>query len=96
MTDSNSNGPRRPRQSDAVRPMRSNGALLLFDHDGMPLGELNESAAALWELCDGQTTADEMVDAVCMACPIVRDDAEIDVARALDELSRAGLIVWSR
>ncbi len=94
MTDFTSTGPRRPRQRDAVRPMRRNGALLLFDDQGTPLGELNESAAALWELCDGETTADEMVDAVCLACPVVRDDAAIDVARALEELSRAGLIVW--
>lgn len=94
MTDPSLTGSRRPRQSGAVRPMRRNGTLLLFDDEGMPLGELNESAAALWELCDGDTTADEMVDAVCMACPVVRDDAKLDVARALDELSRAGLIVW--
>lgn len=94
MTDPIPTGPRRPRRSGAVRPMRRNGTLLLFDDDGMPLGELNESAAALWELCDGETTADEMVDAVCTACPVVPDDARLDVARALDEFSRAGLIVW--
>lgn len=95
MTDFTSTAQRRPRRSASLRPVRRNGELLLFDDQGTPRGELNESAAALWELCDGETTAEEMVDAVCQACPIVRGDAEVDVARALEQLSQAGLIVWT-
>jgi len=55
---------------------------------------LNESAAALWELCDGSTTIDEMVVAICEVSSVPADRARDDVERTLVEFQRAGLLAF--
>jgi len=67
----------------------------LVDADGVRLCVLNETALALWELCDGGTAPDEIVDAVRIACGLARQVAESDVSRTLRELTDAGLVSWS-
>jgi hypothetical protein len=57
---------------------------------------LNETALALWELCDGRTTPAEMVAAVEALFSCGRDVAERDVNRTLVEFDRAGLITWAQ
>jgi hypothetical protein len=69
------------------------GPMLVVDDDGRTY-LLNETALALWELCDGVTAPDEMVDAVRIACGVARDVAELDVSRTLRELTEAGLLSW--
>ena len=53
---------------------------------------LNDTAFALWELCDGQTTVQEMVDAVTLLFAAPGDQLQRDVTAALDHLLLAGLI----
>jgi hypothetical protein len=53
---------------------------------------LNDTAFALWELCDGDTTVREMVDAVTVLFAAPDDQLEHDVTAALDHLLSAGLI----
>ena len=53
---------------------------------------LNASALAIWELCDGKTTGQEMAGAVAELTTLALDAAREDVATALDELARWGLI----
>ena len=67
---------------------------MLRDAQGRRLYSLNETAAALWELCDGATTLDEMVEAVCLVCNVGREEAAADLTRTLAELSRSDLIEW--
>ena len=60
--------------------------------DGRPVLQLNDTAAAIFGLCDGATTLDEMVDA-CVALFDVREaQVRRDVAAVLDELVRAGVV----
>jgi len=53
---------------------------------------LNPTALALWELCDGRTTVDEMVDAVCVLFEVAPDRARADVETAMREMVSAGVI----
>ena len=55
---------------------------------------LNETALAIWDLCDGATTVDEMVDAVV---ELGLDDAQAraDVQGVVDEFERLGVITAS-
>jgi hypothetical protein len=55
---------------------------------------LNPTARAIWELCDGQTQADEMAGAICQVFAVSWDVAIADVARALDVLTEVGLVDW--
>lgn len=55
---------------------------------------MNETALAIWDLCDGRTTAGEMIDAVCEVSGMHAEVVQEDVGRILDEFERAGLITW--
>ena len=56
---------------------------------------LNETAVALWELCDGRTLPREMVDAICQLFDAPRAQVEIDVERTLADFERRRLIEWT-
>src|SRR3954468_24255577 len=56
--------------------------------------ELNETAAALLELCDGRTAPVEMAAAVAELCAVTPEQAAHDVDRTLRELADAGLVAW--
>ena len=86
----------RPVRREGLTVGRADGGMFLADDAGYEVCELNESAAAVWQLCDGVTTPAEMVDAVCQACNVDRHHAENDIGRILTELAAAGLVRWRR
>ncbi len=53
---------------------------------------VNPTARAIWELCDGTTTVDELVSAICLLFDVSRTTAEADVRQVIEELDRAGLV----
>jgi PqqD family protein of HPr-rel-A system len=55
---------------------------------------LNETALAIWDLCDGQTSPEEMVTAVCELTGMHPDIVTEDVQRILGEFEEAGLLTW--
>ena len=84
----------RPRQRDGVRLERRDGKPVLSDPARSLTLVLNESALALWELCDGETTLDEMSAAICEAAAIPEGQADADVQNTLEKLDSAGLLRW--
>lgn len=85
----------RPSQRAGIEARRVDDVTVLFEADGSRLCALNETALALWDLCDGHTDPSEMVDAVCTACGVPRDTAAADIDQALLALTDAGLIEWT-
>jgi hypothetical protein len=57
--------------------------------------ELNPTARAVWELCDGTTTIDELVDAIRQVFSVDRAVAVADVTAVVDQLEAAGLVAWA-
>jgi hypothetical protein len=55
---------------------------------------LNATALALWELCDGLTTSEEMVSAICVLFDADRPVIAADVQRALGEFESRHLLEW--
>jgi hypothetical protein len=55
---------------------------------------MNATAVAIWTLCDGETTPEEMVVAVCDLSKLPREVVEEDVLGILREFERKGLISW--
>jgi PqqD family protein of HPr-rel-A system len=53
---------------------------------------LNESAKAIWELCDGSTTTSEMASAISEVTGIGLDQAVADVDEAVTSLAALGLV----
>ena len=57
---------------------------------------LNPTALAIWNLCDGQTSALEMIRAICELSGFHEDIVAEDVARTLETFDRAQSITWER
>ncbi len=66
----------------------------LFDPRSGAVHLLNDTALAIWDLCDGQTSPDEMVTAVCELTGMHPDIVTEDVQRILGEFEEAGLLTW--
>jgi PqqD family protein of HPr-rel-A system len=55
---------------------------------------LNETALAIWDLCDGETKPDEMMTAICDVTSLPPEVVAEDVERILLEFDTAELIEW--
>jgi hypothetical protein len=55
---------------------------------------LNETASALWELCDGDTGSEEMVNAICQLFDADQTVIAADVHRTLHEFAHRHLLEW--
>lgn len=77
-----------------LRLEASEGAHRLVDPHRQRTYTLNPTALALWELCDGATQPDEMIDAICELFAVDRAQAAADVERTLEQFTEAGLIEW--
>jgi hypothetical protein len=55
---------------------------------------LNPTARAIWELCDGTTTLEEVVSAICEIFDVPHSTALTDVTNVVDQLVAADLVTW--
>ena len=84
----------RPARVPAVWIRKTRAETLAY-HPGTGSAHLlNETALAIWDLCDGKTSPQEMVGAICQLCGMHPDIVREDVARILSEFEDAGLVVW--
>jgi hypothetical protein len=79
------------RRADLHLEHRSDRAVLVTAAEE-EVGVLDATAAALWELCDGETSVDEIVDAVCSVWAVDRAIAVRDVELTLDRLAAEGFL----
>lgn len=69
----------------------SGGSTVLVTLDGTD-HVLNGTAVALWELCDGTTTVDEMIVAVTELFGLPAQRSRTEVVAALGALAEVGLV----
>ena len=67
---------------------------VVYDPDTSAVHLLNVTATAIWVLCDGATTPDEMVDAICELSGLPREVVVEDVRRILLQFEEADILVW--
>jgi PqqD family protein of HPr-rel-A system len=84
----------RPVRAPRIWIRKTRGETLAYNPDTGGAHLLNETALAIWDLCDGETTAEEMIEAICQLCGMHPDVVEEDVDRILGEFEEAGLVVW--
>ena len=53
---------------------------------------LNEVGASIWNLIDGRTTVSQIVEAICGAFEVTREEAKNDTLEFLQTLQQANLI----
>jgi hypothetical protein len=83
-----------PRQCAGLVVNRDGVSAALVDPAGGRRYVLNNTAAALWELCDGRTSPEEMVEALSLLFEAEVTTLIVDVDRVLDEFAGYGLIEW--
>ena len=66
--------------------------VLLFQKDTSLAVPVNQSGAAIWEMCDGVHTIDQMVDKLTETYDQQRTRIDQDVRTFLDELLRLGFV----
>lgn len=85
----------RPRRRDDVwlRQVREENAI--YDPGTGSVHILNETALAVWHLCDGETTVGEMVDSIVELFAMHRDVVVEDVDRILKQFEVAGIVSYA-
>ena len=71
------------------------GENALYDPTSASVHMLNETALAIWDLCDGETRPEEMIDAICELTGAHQEMVAEDVERILMEFNHAHLIHWT-
>jgi PqqD family protein of HPr-rel-A system len=84
-----------PIQRQGVWRRQTETEVALYDPDNGKVHLLNDTALAIWDLCDGTTTPEEMIEAICELFRMHRDVVAEDVRRTLEEFDRAGLVGWN-
>lgn len=84
----------KPRRRAGLYVRQTDTENAVYDPETSAVHLLNETAWAIWELCDGDTSADEMIDAICEVSHMHRDVVSEDVSRVLEEFDRSGLLTW--
>ena len=79
------------RRVEGLLSQRVEGELLVIRESTEEAHALNETAAIVFELCDGETTAGTMAAEIARRSGLPADDAIIELA--LSELEDAGLII---
>lgn len=80
------------RKGDLIGPSED-GAWSVYNKETDTLHLLNDSARAIWELCDGQTSSEEMAQAVSQLTGLGQREAREDIDATLEKLSSLGLVV---
>lgn len=68
----------------------------VYDPDTDKVHLLNESAKAIWELCDGNTTTSEMAAAISEITGLDLERAMADVEETIDRLGSLGLVTYTK
>jgi pyrroloquinoline quinone biosynthesis protein D len=79
-----------PRKGFRMEEM--DGETLIYRHSAKKTIYLNDSAAAIWQLCDGQRSIKAIVDMLADAYPDKRDELVADVIEAVERLHREGAL----
>jgi len=82
----------RPRRVGEVWTRNEGDQTAVFDPSSGRLTRLNPSALAIWELCDGETDQNEIVDALVELTGRIRTDVSAEVETTLLNLEQLGLL----
>ena len=82
----------RPRRRGQAWMQRDGSETAVFNPDTGVLHLMNASALAIWEMCDGETTPEEMAEAIDELTGLGSEASVADVETALTRLMRASLV----
>ena len=80
------------RHTEVDRNPLPDQTVLLFQKDTSLAVPVNQAGAAIWEMCDGAHSLDQIVDKLAETYDQERSRIEQDVRTFLNELMRLGLV----
>jgi hypothetical protein len=83
----------RPRPRKGVRFEEIDGEAVIYDRTGTQATYLNETAAIIWQLCDGVRTEAEIIAMLSEAYPEAGDALVDDVRHAIGAMIEAGNLI---
>lgn len=81
-----------PRPVDGYRVEEIDGELLLYHPQSTATVYMNNTAALVWQLCDGQRDVAEIVDILAESFPESDSRVDDDVLRALTSFREQGAL----
>jgi hypothetical protein len=81
-----------PVRRRGFRVQAMDGETLIYRHAMKKAIYLNESAAVIWQLCDGHRSIKEIANVLVDAYPDVGDDLAIDINETVERLHREGAL----
>lgn len=84
--------PAKPLRLGSVWRATDDGMTTIYQPDSDSLHALNDTALAIWELCDGETTVDEMALAIAKLTGLPIEAATRDVTTTVNALRDLGLV----
>jgi hypothetical protein len=81
-----------PKRSTAVNVRIVDGEVVVLDRQAGLIHQLNPTASYIWDRCDGQSTVAEIAHQLAAAFDVDASTVVHDVATAIKELHRLGLI----
>jgi Coenzyme PQQ synthesis protein D (PqqD) len=67
---------------------------VVYDPETSAVHILNATATAIWVLCDGETTTDEMAEAICELSGLPSEVVVEDLRRILLQFEEAVILTW--
>lgn len=83
----------RPRRCDGILAQEAQGRTVLLRLEDGGYYALDEVGALVWELCDGQRSLDDIVDALCTEFDAPAEMVRADVLEFIGDLRRERLLV---
>lgn len=81
-----------PRRRASVELRDVDDGAVLIASSGSATYALNPTGRAIWELCDGTTTVEEVVEAICQIFDVPKETAFTELTAVLEQLAAAGLV----
>lgn len=84
-----------PKPSEDVVWKKNKEKTILFDARSGRLFELSETAACIWELCDGKNTEDDIVSILAKEFNKDEEDIRGDITEFMEEMYKRGFLAKS-
>ncbi len=83
----------RPEARGDISAQAIGDEVMLYDSDGEKIHVLNHSAHAIWKLCNGRNTLEDIRREMALQYPDSESGLTDDISLALTEFKRKGLLI---
>jgi hypothetical protein len=85
----------KPRHADGFTGKDLGDEYVILDRAGDRFYQLNGTARAIYFLCDGSRTVDDIARALAESYEVTLEVSRHDTAKTIEELQRAGVLILS-